>query len=425
MRRRLLLDEIAVLRGRYAGALRVVRALALALAAVGDLLLERLLGCSALPSLPVVGVGVAAVLWPVGRRPPWLTPAVRTGVPGLASMTLTVAVGLGASRQVGCAPGETAILLCLLVSAVRTCPPLWAVACAVLDGAATVALPLRYLASTPGSVTMVAGVSVGLIVAAGCAAGLGGYLRTLDNRRSRAVTETRRAERLAMAADLHDFVAHHVTGILVQTQMARMLAAPDDRGLDVVLAGIERSAAEALTSMRRTVGALREDSDADDQQYGGRRPVGDLSALAQLVNRFAGPCGRTAVVHQSVSVPDDLPHEVQAAAYRVVQEALTNVLRHAPDAEETVIDVGFDGQDLRVSVCDNGCGGRGPSSTGLGGGFGLVGLSERVTALGGQLHAGPRPGRGWQVVALLPAAGRALSAAAAAARDHRAAAFQH
>ncbi|MFY7635001.1 histidine kinase dimerization/phosphoacceptor domain-containing protein [Streptomyces soliscabiei] len=78
----------------------------------------------------------------------------------------------------------------------------------------------------------------------------------MDYRRSVAVSDIRRSERLAIAADLHDFVTHHVTGILVRTQMARMMAATQPREPDPVLAGIERAATEALASMRRTVGVL-------------------------------------------------------------------------------------------------------------------------------------------------------------------------
>ncbi len=370
--------------------------------------------------MPVLAVGMAAVLWPAERLPAWFTPALRTGVPALASGLLTVAVALGASRQTGCAPGETAVLLFLLVTAVRMRPPKWAMVCACLNGAATLVLPLRYLAGEPGSGSVVAGTAGMLLLAAGATTGLGGYLRVLDDRRRRVVNETRRAERLAMAADLHDFVAHHVTGVLIQTQMARMLAPADCPQLGEVLARIERSAAEALTSMRRTVDVLRGcDRDGCDARFGERQPVGDLRALVGLVQRFTGPRGQKAVLHRSPLVPDELSHEVQAAAYRVVQEALTNVLRHAPDAEEIVVEVCFTGPELRVAVRDDGRGGPKMPAAAFGCGFGLVGLSERVTALGGRLEAGPRRRRGWQVTASLPVVGRVV-AAVVDAHDDRA-----
>jgi hypothetical protein len=124
------------------------------------------------------------------------------------------------------------------------------------------------------------------VLLVGLTAGLAAYLRSLDYRRTVAVSETRRAERVAVAADLHDFVAHHVTGILVQTQTARMMAARQPQDLDPVPAGIERAATEAPASMRRTVGVLRDSG----PESADRRPVGDLAAVADLVEGFASPC---------------------------------------------------------------------------------------------------------------------------------------
>ncbi|MFE8958616.1 sensor histidine kinase [Streptomyces iakyrus] len=163
-----------------------------------------------------------------------------------------------------------------------------------------------------------------------------------------AIGETRRAERLAIAADLHDFVAHHVTGILVQTRMARMLEASRPGELDPILAGIERAATEALASMRRTVGVLR---DSDGPQPPEHRPGGDLAGVEELVEGFASPAHNVALLRDP-AVPDGLPHEVQAAAFRVVQEALTNVRRHAADATEITVGLRRDGDRLEVSVAD-------------------------------------------------------------------------
>ncbi|WP_030037646.1 sensor histidine kinase, partial [Streptomyces resistomycificus] len=198
-------------------------------------------------------------------------------------------------------------------------------------------------------------------------------------------------------ADLHDFVAHHVTGILVQTQMARMMAASRQGELDPVLAGIEGAATQALASMRRTVGVLRETGDAEAE----RRPVGDLVGIVDLVDGFASPTQKV-TLRRDPAVRDDLPHEVQAAAFRVVQEALTNVRRHASDAAEITVGLRHQGGRLEVSVTDDGHGGTQLPEAARGGGFGLVGLKERVTALGGNLYAGPCVGHGWEVRALLP-----------------------
>ncbi|MGI5379690.1 sensor histidine kinase [Streptomyces sp. CA-251387] len=345
------------------------------------------------PILAVLLVGLAAVLWPAGRRPEWLTPQVRTAVPALVSALYSVG-SLLTLRVNTFGPGEVLILLCLLFVAVRHCPPRWAWGCGALVVGALLLLPVRYLRLLDADMLgfMVAG-----LVLVGLFAGLALYLRTMDYRRTLAVSETRRAERVAIAADLHDFVAHHVTGILVQTQMARMMAQTQPQELDPVLAGIERAATEALASMRRTVGVLRDSGD----EAADRRPVGDLAAVAELTDGFASPVQQV-TLRRDRAVSDDLPHEVQAAAFRVVQEALTNIRRHAADATHVEVRLRDCAGRLEVSVADDGRGGTQLPAAAHGGGFGLVGLKERVTALGGELDAGPRGGVGWEVRAVFP-----------------------
>ncbi|MFF1720472.1 sensor histidine kinase [Streptomyces sviceus] len=350
-------------------------------------------GGSLWPPAAVLLVGLAAVLWPAGRRPRWLTPEVRTAVPAVLSACYTLGA-LVSGRDMLFGPGEVAVLLCLLFIAVRHCSPRWAMVCGVLDGGALLALPLRSFSWRSGEAQ--AYVLLGIVLT-GLVAGLAAYLRTMDYRRTVAVSATRRAERLAIAADLHDFVAHHVTGILVQTQMARMMADSRPQELDPVLAGIERAATEALASMRRTVGVLRDAG----EDMADRRPVGDLAAITELTEGFGTP-GQKVVLRRDAAVTDDLPHEVQAAAFRVVQEALTNIRRHAADATEIVVRLRLDAGRLEACVADDGRGGTQLPDAAQGGGFGLVGLKERVTALGGDLHAGPRVGGGWEVRAEFP-----------------------
>ncbi|MER5214363.1 sensor histidine kinase [Streptomyces sp. NPDC002838] len=345
------------------------------------------------PSTAVLAVGLAALLWPAGRRPAWLTPQVRTTVPAVVSLACTVGITLtGELRAFG--PGEITVLLCLLFIAVRHCPPSSAVVCGALDAIAGLALPVGYFRSLKDET--LGYLVIGLLLI-GLVGGLAGYLRSLDFRRTVAVAETRRGERVAIAADLHDFVAHHVTGILVQTQVARMMAASRTDELDPVLAGIERAATEALASMRRTVGVLRDTG----PEAADRRPVGDLAGISGLIEGFASPVQKV-TLHRDPSVTDDLPHEVQAAAFRVVQEALTNIRRHAGDATEISVGLRCEDHRLAVTVADDGRGGSQLPAAARGGGFGLVGLKERVTALGGTLHAGPRAGHGWEVGAAFP-----------------------
>jgi signal transduction histidine kinase len=215
-----------------------------------------------------------------------------------------------------------------------------------------------------------------------------------------------------MAADLHDFVAHHVTGILVQTQVAQMLTTTEPERLDGILKDVERAAVEALDSMRRTVGLLREVPETAGVESSDVRPTGDLAALPELVEGFGGgPVGPKAMLLRDPSVPDRLPHEIQSAAYRLVQEALTNVRRHAADATEVTVGLTHDGRALEVTVRDDGRGGTRMPHAARGGGFGLVGLTERVTALGGELRTGSRADRrGWEVTATLPAPGMSAPA---------------
>ncbi|MBZ3917344.1 sensor histidine kinase [Streptomyces acidiscabies] len=341
----------------------------------------------ALPAL-VLAVGLTAVLRPLGSL------QLRTVVPALLSLLYT-ATSVIRHRDVAFGPGEVAVLLCLLYVAVRYVPARWAGVCGALDAGAVLAMPARYFrtpwAGDEGPVYLVVG-----LVLVGSVAGFAGYLRALDFRRAVAVAETRRQERVAIAADLHDFVAHHVTGILVQTQMARMLVAGERERVDPVLGGIQDAATEALASMRRTVGVLRESDSA------AMHPVGDLAGIRGLVRGFAG---QPVVLRRDAAVHDDLPHEVQAAAFRVVQEALTNVRRHAGDAGRVAVGLRLVGTALEVTVVDDGRGGVRLPEEARGGGFGLVGLRERVTALGGELEAGPEV-EGWRVRAVLPVRGR-------------------
>ncbi|MCX4705058.1 histidine kinase [Streptomyces sp. NBC_01352] len=365
---------------------------ALLSAATVDLAYAAGQDAGAWPTAVVLLVGGAAVLWPADRRPAWLTPQVRTVVPAVVSGLCTLATVEYPEALFG--PGELSILLCLFFIAVRHCPRGSVVACGALVGGAVLALPVRALRSEPDTMQ---GFMLIALVLIGLTAGFAAYLRSMDYRRTVAVSETRRSERLAIAADLHDFVAHHVTGILVQSQVARMMADSRQDELDPVLAGIERAATEALASMRRTVGVLR-DAGTDPAD---RRPVGDLAGIADLTEGFAGPLQKVALLRDP-TVHDDLPHEVQAAAFRVVQEALTNVRRHAGDATQVTVRLRHDEGRLEVSVTDDGRGGSRLPDAAHGGGFGLVGLKERVTALGGDLHAGPRGGYGWEVRAVFP-----------------------
>ncbi|THV27973.1 sensor histidine kinase [Glycomyces paridis] len=226
--------------------------------------------------------------------------------------------------------------------------------------------------------------------------GFGAYLRSLDKLRRETQEEVRRAERLELAREMHDFVAHHVTGMVVLAQAAQVT----DTDPRKAFADIEGAGLAALASMRRMVTVLREEDSG-----GGVDPLGDLSQIEDLVERFSRE-GTDATCFISPELAGAVAPEIAATAHRVVREALTNVRKHARGASRVrVVVAAAGGKGLEVSVRDNGRPPKGRASGPLaqsGAGMGLVGLGERVDAVGGQLRAQPRPEGGWETAAWLP-----------------------
>jgi signal transduction histidine kinase len=223
------------------------------------------------------------------------------------------------------------------------------------------------------------------------------YLRYLDFLHRQTLQALRRQERLELARELHDMAAHHVTGIVVQAQAARFSQAEHPEDLLSALGRIETAGADTLTAIRQLVGLLRDPGDS-----AGVTP--EPEPIGQLVQRFAehGPA-------VDLRLPPGLPAsgwppEVVSTVYRVVQEALTNITRHAPAARSVTVTISQDGQRVGVEVTDDAP--AGGSRHSRPGGYGLVGMRERVEALGGTLHAGPVAGAGWAVRASLPVAAR-------------------
>ncbi|MFD0556150.1 signal transduction histidine kinase [Stackebrandtia endophytica] len=227
------------------------------------------------------------------------------------------------------------------------------------------------------------------------------YLRSIDVRRQRALANVQRSERIELARDLHDFVAHHVTGIVVQAQAAQYIPATDHAKVTESFAAIEKAGVEALASMRRLVGILR-----DDDAGGGSRPLGDLDQLRTLVERF-----NVGEVYASLYLSPEFsaattPPEISATLYRVAQEALTNIRKHSHHVATVSVVVSGGADSVEIAIRDDGQpGGHRSRLASLGGGYGLAGLSERLTALGGSLTAGPRPEGGWEVIGRVPTTG--------------------
>lgn len=204
--------------------------------------------------------------------------------------------------------------------------------------------------------------------------------------------EIRNDERLTLARELHDTVAHHVSAIAVQAQAGGVVAGTQPERAAGILAAIETEATRTLAEMRSVVRVLREDGwDTLAVQPG----ITDLSGLAR-------PDG-IPVVEVALTGPlVRLPRPVDAATYRLAQEALTNALRHARGATRVVIDVRRVDDAVVLRVVDDGVAGAVPRPAP---GFGLTGMRERAELLGGSLSAGPGPEGGWVVEAELPAGG--------------------
>jgi signal transduction histidine kinase len=303
----------------------------------------------------------------------------------VAATAIVVARVAGLPRE----PGPTAVLALavLTASAVRKLPV--PAAASIAAGGFVVVVASQLGGHPPvGQLTIVA-----MLNALGWLAALatGLCLRLLDTTRRTTEERVRRDERLELARELHDVAAHHITGIVVQAQAARILARKRPERLDDSLAGVEGAGSEALTAIRRVVGLLR---DADDTVSARSGP----EQLHDLVRRFdhIGPAVR-------LRLPDPAPAwppEVTSTVYRVVQESLTNVSRHAPDARSVTVTVDQQRSTVRVEVADDGSppAARAPRR----GGYGLIGMRERVETLGGTLEAGPCDGAGWSVTATVP-----------------------
>ncbi|MBC9730845.1 histidine kinase [Streptomyces sp. TRM68367] len=347
--------------------------------------------------LPIVsGLLACAALLAPGRRP---SVEVRAALVAGGSLVLTVGIGAFAGPDGAGTWGllESVALLVLLSRAVWAVPnPRTAAAVSAALTVAVIVIPLRWLPRDIqyDSQTAVTG-SLLMTLAAGTALAWGLRARLLEEHRARDIAAVRQRQRLELAHDLHDFVAHHVTGIIVQANAALTLRHTAPEQVGPLLENITRSGSEALDSMRRLVRVLREDDHA------GVRPGEVWAELARLVSAFSGE-EADAQLHVAAAAREvRLAPEVETSVHRVVQEALTNVRRHASGAV-VAVRVDVDGHRLRVEVHNTAPAARHPVPVGGRGGFGLVGLRERVEAVEGTLTAAPTDDGGWRVTAAFP-----------------------
>ncbi|WP_329341538.1 sensor histidine kinase [Streptomyces sp. NBC_01352] len=214
--------------------------------------------------------------------------------------------------------------------------------------------------------------------------------RTREEEARRRVAE----ERLRIARDLHDVVAHHIALVNVQAGVAAHVMDKRPDQAKEALAHVREASRSALNELRATVGLLRQSGDPEAPT----EPAPGLDRLDELVGTF-----RSAGLHVEVARADngiDLPAAVGLAAYRVIQEALTNVQKHAGTEAKAEVSVVRVGPNIEITVLDNGAGEDHDPQTA--GGHGLLGMRERVTALRGTLTTGPRYGGGFRVHAILP-----------------------
>ncbi len=314
--------------------------------------------------------------------------ACASGVAAAASLACTVAIHLRAGDAVASSAYgafEAVALLIVLAVTVRRGAP---VSAAVVTAALCAAIIARPLAVRVQENSVI--VAFLLTLVAVTVTGLSLATRLVMADRWQREHRIRLEQRIALARELHDFVAHHVTGIVVQAQGIQAVATKRPDMVAPALQRIEQTGAEALVSLRRMVGELR----AEDIDAPLAAPEG-ISGLRDLVADFSL---RDVSAHLTEAGPTDtLPSDVAAVAHRVTMESLTNIRKHTHGCRHVHVRVQVLPQQAVVEVSNDGTV-RQTSSPG----YGLKGLEERVTRLGGTLRAGATADGGWLVRACLP-----------------------
>ncbi|MEW9550431.1 sensor histidine kinase [Nonomuraea sp. NPDC050783] len=239
--------------------------------------------------------------------------------------------------------------------------------------------------------------TVGALAVMAAALGLGGALRYRAGARLRELDQVKLLERAQLARELHDLVAHHVSAMAIRAQAGLAAAAAErpDAAAEA-LRVIEAEASRTLAEMRSMVHVLRRNEPAE------LTPGKHLADLAELAGRAkVGPAVDVEISGDVAQVPPS----VGAAIYRIAQESVTNARRHARHATRIEVRVSADDTAVRLRVSDDGDG-VGPRQISSAG-YGLIGMIERAGLLGGTCEAGPNPGRGWTVTAVLPRTGAA------------------
>jgi signal transduction histidine kinase len=225
---------------------------------------------------------------------------------------------------------------------------------------------------------------------------IGIEVRQLTRSRDRRLEDAKTHERELLARDLHDTVAHHVSAIAIRAQAGRIVGQDDPAEALDALRVIEHEASRTLAEMRTIVGALRGTAAAE------LAPQPGIDDLRRLAHAGRGP-GATDQIDVVVCVPehlDEIGPTIESAMFRVAQEAITNARRHARGATEVTVAVTADRDTVDVVIDDDGIDPCPPNDDHVG--FGIIGMTERATLLGGSLTAGPRGSSGWRVHASIP-----------------------
>ncbi|MFI8361148.1 sensor histidine kinase [Streptomyces sp. NPDC085612] len=351
------------------------------------------------PSLPHAAVWASGVLvclsaapWP---RVPLLT---RAWFAAAVTWTTTLALILGDHPLAVWGSGEALALLVLLSQVLLRAPARTAAVLGPLLGLGCMAVPVRD--TDPGRFTLLFCVLTVVV---------GAYslvLRIQSAQRVHDLRAVRTAERLELARELHDLVAHHVTGIVVEARAARFTKVTADHAAEI-FGRIETAGDEALASMRRLVKVLRDDTGTAPATPSApavpasTTPVAGLAEIRELTER-SSRTGPPVLLTVESGLEERLPAPVAATAHRIVREALTNVAKHAATATAVRIRLRTVPAGLEIRVADDGGRPARLSEQARGGGYGLAGMTERAEALGGSLTAGPTPEGGWLVTATLP-----------------------
>ncbi|MCY0935317.1 sensor histidine kinase [Streptomyces sp. H34-S4] len=356
------------------------------------------------PSTPHAAVWVSGILVCLSAAPwPGIPLLVRAWFAAACTWTVTLGLIFGNHPLVVWGGGEAIALLVLLTQVLLRAPARTAAVLGPLLGLGCMSVPVRD--ADPGRFTLLFSV-LAVVVAAYSL-----LLRLQSVQRVRELRAVRSAERLELARELHDLVAHHVTGIVVEARAARYTKVSAERAGEI-LGRIETAGDEALGSMRRLVKILREGAEDSDAETGkgagtgkgrsaGTAPVAGLREIRGLTERFAAT-GPPVVLYVEEGLEARLPADVAATAHRIVLEALTNIGKHAATATAVRVGLRTVPAGLEVRIADDGGRPARLSENARGGGYGLVGMAERAEALGGSLTAGPAPEGGWLVTALLP-----------------------